>query len=64
MAIPTCKCGNPASTQDKRYKSNLLCDNCFAERRKLAAQAGDSEWFEANVPLAQMTQEERSKVGL
>ena len=61
--IPSCKCGNPASKPDK-FAKDVCCDGCFASRREGAAKAGHSEWFEANIPISEMTENEKVLTGL
>jgi hypothetical protein len=63
MSIGRCKCGGLANVADKRYKQDI-CTACYQRRRLEATKVGDSEWFEANVPLSLMTEAERTATGL
>jgi hypothetical protein len=48
---------------DKRYKHSI-CRGCFLTRRKQAATALDTEWFLANVPFDQFTENEKEMTGI
>jgi len=48
---------------DQRYKHSI-CRSCFLDRRRQAAQALDSEWFMANIPFDQLTEDEKIRAGL
>jgi hypothetical protein len=59
----SCKNKKPDLYFDKRYKQSI-CGDCFLKRRKAAAAALDSEWFLANIPFDQFTEEEKKMTGI
>ena len=48
---------------DKRYKHSI-CRNCFIDRRDKAARALDSDWFLANIPFDQFSENEMERTGI
>lgn len=59
----SCKQPGQEFFYDKRYKQSI-CRNCFLTRRTQAAAAMDTEWFCANVPFDQFTEEEKRMTGI
>lgn len=58
-----CKQPNTDLFFDKRYKHSI-CRGCFLKRRQQAANALDTEWFLANVPFDQFTENEKEMTGI
>lgn len=58
-----CKQPGTEFFSDKRYKQSV-CRSCFIERRSAAAKALDSDWFLANIPFDQFTEDERLRTGI
>lgn len=59
----SCKKPGGADLPDKHFRDSV-CGDCFDRRRRDAARAGYSEWFEKNGLLGEMTEEEKALTGL